>query len=221
MAVKGEAVVLKRYLRAIQVRDMSCMDDLYNFFSKTVRSIALKYLRNKEEADDLVQEFWRDIYEIADSYHGANALFYLKKVVKNRALNQLKVLNRKLENETDLYEAYIHDSDRCLSVEQLILKNDVIRALNTLPPDEKAVINMVIYERATVREIAFELKISVPKAERLRQAAMETLKDYFTKEKEKQGETLKNGEYKKEKINSAIAVAADISDNNGVHHDFK
>lgn len=221
VGVDSDAVVIKRYLRAIQARDMSCMNDLYNLFSKTARFIAFKYLQNNEETDDLVQEFWRDIYEIADSYYGANALAYLKKVVKNRALNKLKVLNRKLEHETELYEAYLLCSDRCLSVEQLELKNDVERALNSLPSDERAVIDMVVYERATVREIASYLKISTPKAERLRQAAMETLRDYFTKEKEKQGETLKNGEYKKEKINSAIAVAADISDNNGLHHDFK
>lgn len=41
------------------------MELLHEEISPTIRYIALKYLKNDFDADDLVQDFWADIYKIA------------------------------------------------------------------------------------------------------------------------------------------------------------
>ena len=41
---------------------------LYELMSPTIRYIALKYLKNESEADDLVQDFWYDIKKYANGF---------------------------------------------------------------------------------------------------------------------------------------------------------
>ena len=55
-------------LLAIKNREEYAVERLYKLVGHTIRYIAFKYLKNIEDAEDLEQDFWADIYRIADKF---------------------------------------------------------------------------------------------------------------------------------------------------------
>ena len=62
----------REYLNVLLIKVRQGDDDsishLYELMSPTIRYIALKYLKNESEADDLVQDFWYDIKKYANGF---------------------------------------------------------------------------------------------------------------------------------------------------------
>ena len=57
-------------------QSVSHVELLYDLMGNTIRHIALKYLRDADAADELVQDFWADIHRIA-------AGFALRRILPN------------------------------------------------------------------------------------------------------------------------------------------
>ena len=62
--------------------DDHCVYELHSIISPTIRYIALKYLRNEEDAQDMIQDFWADIDNICKFFlFSKNGFNYLCKVM--------------------------------------------------------------------------------------------------------------------------------------------
>ena len=80
-------------LEKIKRGDADGIVELYHEMSHTLRYIALKYLQNDANADDLVQDFWADIEYIADRFiYVQNGFAYLCRVMKRRAIDSYKMV---------------------------------------------------------------------------------------------------------------------------------
>ncbi len=76
----------------------NALEALYFEMSATLRFIALKYLKNEMDADDLVQDFWADIYKIADGFvFVQNGYQYLCKVMTRKAINRYNKIHHTKE----------------------------------------------------------------------------------------------------------------------------
>lgn len=179
-------------LKIKEERRREPVEELYELISATVRHIALKYLHNKELADELIQDFWGDIYKIADKFvFYYDGMAYLCKVVKNRAINKYRSVRREREriiyvdysSYTALYGEHI---DRA---ELLMIVGD---AMSKLSNTEKIIIQSTYFEEKTVRQIAAELKISKSQVHRHKQNALKVLRKYFSEDE-------RLGEYENEK----------------------
>lgn len=163
--------------RLQSTRKIEYVEELYDLIAPTVRHIALKYLHDEELADDFVQDFWSDIYKIADGYvFHLNAFAYLCKVVKNRAASRYA----RLKNER-AYVTYVDYSSVDLSrtecdSSQIDLIISVGQALKTLDETEKIIIQSTYFEGKTVRQIASELGLSKSSVARLKGEALDKLK---------------------------------------------
>lgn len=74
-----------------RTHEFSYVEELYNIVGVSIRHIGLKYLHNIEFANDFVQDFWADIFPIADGFIvPINGHAYLCKVATNRAINMYK-----------------------------------------------------------------------------------------------------------------------------------
>lgn len=170
---------LNELLAKVKQGDNDSIVCLYELMSPTIRYIALKYLKNESEADDLVQDFWYDIKKYANGFLiYKNAYGYLCRVMTRQVLNRLKKLNRQVEKNiayVDYLKVNNYQTDD--SMEVVGLRNDINVAMMKLTDMQRIIIQETYFEDKTIRQIAKDLGISKTQVGRLKNDAIEILKN--------------------------------------------
>lgn len=167
------------YLSGVKKGNPESLDLLYHAVSPTIRYIALKYLKNSHDADDLVQDFWADIHKIAAKFVFIdNGFSYLCKVMNRRALNRYKKLYRERCREV-LYVDYeaVDSRSECYYYENFEIIQSVENAIRNLDHTERIIVQLTIFEDKTIRAVANELKMSKSKVGKMKLKAMEKIKE--------------------------------------------
>lgn len=173
---------VNRLLNRIKQGEHECVSELHDIMAPTLRYLALKYLKNEDEADDLVQDFWCDIVKYAQKYYFyKNGYGYLCKIMNRQALNRYNKLKRQNE-QFDEYVDYskINGYQTNDIAEVVSLRNDINDAMSQLTETQKIIIQKAYFEGKTVREIASDMGISKTQVSRLKTSATEILKDVLT-----------------------------------------
>lgn len=167
-------------LEKIKRGDADGIVELYHEMSHTLRYIALKYLQNDANADDLVQDFWADIEYIADRFiYVRNGFAYLCRVMKRRAINRYKMITgRKEVNISYVDYAMLAEASSDFS-EQKDLQVSVEIAMKILNEQEKIIIQETYFEDKNIRQIAKDIGMSKSKVGRLKQSALKKMKIFF------------------------------------------
>ncbi len=174
---------LNELLTKIRLGDKDSILCLYKIMSPTIRYIALKYLKNESEADDLVQDFWYDIKKFANGFliH-KNAYGYLCKVMTRQALNRLKKLNRQFQNQIEFIDYLKLENYQTEDPMEIVdLRNDINVAMLKLTDKQQIIIQQTYFEDKTIRQIAKVLGISKTQVGRLKNEAIEILKIELSK----------------------------------------
>lgn len=182
-------------LKGVKNGDERALVSLYDLISPTLRFIALKYLRNETDAEDLEQDFWIHISKIAEKFsYFQNAYSYLCKVMTNMAINRYKRLHdgKEVSIEYVDYNKIYSYEDTESADQRMAVQN----AINRLEPDERIVIQLSAFEDKTITQIAKEIGMSKSAVGRLKLSAQEKLKNYLEtefSESEEQTKLQKNG----------------------------
>ncbi len=168
---------VNRCLLNIKAGRREYVDELHGLIGGALRHVALSILQNSDRADDVLQDFWADIYDIASKYRYTTSAFsYLKTCLRNKVINEYNSGKRKKE-----YEVHYVDYDTFPSKPPTVedsLENVMIKmALGKLPDEQRVVFELYFFQKCTVREIAKYLKMSKSKADRIRQKAIEAMKN--------------------------------------------
>lgn len=174
---------LNELLTRIRQGDTDSISSLYEIMSPTVRYIALRYLKNENDADDLVQDFWLEIKKYADGFLiNKNAFGYLCKVMNRLALNKLKKLNMQIQNNIEFVDYLkIENYQTDDTMEIVGLRNDINHAMLKLTQLQQIIIQETYFEDKTIRQIAKDLGVSKTQVGRLKNEAIETLKIELSK----------------------------------------
>ncbi len=185
---------INNYINGVKHGDRESLNLLYNIVSPSIRHIALKYLKNDADADDLVQDFWADIYKISLGFvFMQNGFSYLCRVMTRRTINRYHKLHREkckrvsyvdyessgtyiINLKQNQYKYDVKINEFIEKHEQLEMTRIIDNAINKLSETEKIIIQLVYFQDKTVREIAKELKISKSHANNLKLRAIEKLK---------------------------------------------
>ena len=176
-------------LRQISRGKTDYVDELYDLVQANLFYVALKYMGGRDQAEDLLADFWCDIVRIAKKYKFfANAFSYLCKVLTNMALSQLRSEGKRAEREipvtTELLERYdvfcTYDVFRTEEAQRL--RAAVRKGLCLLTEKERIVVYLTYWEEKTVRECAASMGLSKSTAERIKISAMQKLKNVLEKE---------------------------------------
>ncbi len=170
---------ITEYLLSIKRGDERSLDFLYNEIAKNVRHIALSYFPDKDEAEDFIQDFWADIYKIADKFRfSKNGYGYLYRVLTRRALNRLKTLKRarcRVNIYVD-YEDYEVPSDDLRLIE---VRETVKAAMSVLSKVEKEVIQLHYFEELTLKTIGKIIGKSTTQAFNIKQTALDKMRKFL------------------------------------------
>jgi len=123
----------------------------------------MRYSRNQDEAEDIMQEAFLKIFRNIGTYRREGSFEgWMKRIMINHALNCFRK-NRKMPfiedidhiNETEIFEA-----EDPLPLDVAVPSDTLLRLIQQLPPGYRMVFNMYVFEEYSHREIADALNIS-------------------------------------------------------------
>jgi RNA polymerase sigma-70 factor (ECF subfamily) len=129
---------------------------LYDTYSSVLFGICLRYSKNEEEAQDILQDSFIKIFTKLDTYQFTGSFEgWLKRIVTNTSIEyyRKKITMEHLE-EIGFNPYLAVDSDRGLEVEELL------KMIQELPEGYRMVFNMYAIDGYTHGEIATKLNIS-------------------------------------------------------------
>lgn len=177
---------LKLMMRIVK-RDASALSELYDRYSALVYSLALMMVKTTDEAEDLVQEVFMQVWNKAGAFAGDKGSVYtwVVTIARRKAIDRLRSspsTKKSLSLEegdsfTILDPAYTSNPlHAAISTEyEEMMKN----GLSELTVDQRTIIEMSYYEGYTQQQIAVKLNVPLGTVKtRMRQGLLK-LRDYL------------------------------------------
>jgi RNA polymerase sigma-70 factor (ECF subfamily) len=176
----GDRELMRRLARG----DRDALAPLMERHGRRVYRIALSYLRNPDEANDVVQETFVKVFQHAARWDAATeAVPWLMRIAVNQSIDQYRRGKRRGVYHTPLSEGD-HDqtiADETASPEQRAhggeLGERISRAVKTLPESQRAVFVLRHYDGMSLEEISAALNLSLGTVKSSLHRAIHRLRD--------------------------------------------
>ncbi len=166
--------------------DRNSQDRLYKDFYGYSMGICLRYSRTREEATEILNDGYVKIFSKLDHYSpGLSFKGWLRKVMINSAIDYYR-RNEKHYHSLDISHVQYESSTE--TVLDHLSEQEIITAIQLLPPSYRMVFNLYVIEGYKHEEIANQLNISVGTTKSNLAIARNKLKKILITE---QGERLK------------------------------
>ncbi|MCB9257033.1 MAG: sigma-70 family RNA polymerase sigma factor [Chitinophagales bacterium] len=149
---------LEEIIKSCQRFEEQGQEKLYHLFSKTLFGICLRYGRDYNEAEDMLQEAFIKIFRKIDKYDFSGSFpAWLSRLVSNNCIDML----RKKSNLYTITEekAYAIPSSMLSAMDKLNEEN-LLEIIQALPIGYRTVFNMYVIEGYSHKEIADRLEIN-------------------------------------------------------------
>lgn len=131
---------------------------LYKRFASKMLGVCYRYVRNREEAEDVMQDGFVKIFNNLSKFRRESSLeTWMTRIMVNTALNHLKSTN-KFRMESDLELVY-NDANLSVSQFQQIDTHLLMKCIQDLPDGYRVVLNMYAIEGYSHKEIGETLGI--------------------------------------------------------------
>lgn len=132
---------------------------LFEKFAPKMLGVCLRYAKNTEQAEDVLQEGFIKVFTKLEHYKGKGSLEgWVRRVMVNTSLDQIRK-NVKFQDNVAM-----DDVDYKLELNSYIIEGmqeaDLLKLINEMPEGYKVVFNMFAIEGYSHKEIAEELEIS-------------------------------------------------------------
>ena len=129
---------------------------LFEALSPKMMAVCLRYMGNREDAEDVQQEAFIILFTKLDSYQGAGSFEgWARRIFVNTALMHLRRTDA-LGLSEDIDQARSLSTQEATPVQKMGYK-DLMRMISALPADARTVFNMYVVEGYSHKEIAKEL----------------------------------------------------------------
>lgn len=139
--------------------DRKSQKAIYDLLSGKMYAVCLRYMGDRDSAEDILQDGFVTLFSKLDSYSGAGSFEgWARKIFVNTALMSLRKKDA-LKNSEDVDAAWNITSDDPTAIQKIGYK-DLIGMIAKLPPGFRTVFNMYVIEGYSHKEIAESLGIS-------------------------------------------------------------
>ena len=172
----------KLIVKNLKDGDVLSFDNIFNKYNKKVYYFALSYLKNKEEAEDVVQEAFMNLWKHRDQINEHYVFSkYLFKITFNATCKKFrKQASDKKQMEEVLQNIIIEDDSTNLDIEYNNLIENTNSLIEKLPPRQKNIILLSINDQLTSEQIALKLNISKKTVENYLAKAKTSLRKSLT-----------------------------------------
>ena len=149
MSEKINVKELKNLFAKIKNNNNTAFEEFYTKYNKLIYKIAFSILKNKSDAEDVMQLVFEKIYSMdKENLPTKNETSWIYSVTKNETLNYFKS-NRNNINLDDIYE--IEDNNHEIS--KIIDQENYNRLISKLNDNEKEIISLKIISNFSFEEI--------------------------------------------------------------------
>lgn len=172
--------------------DPNSLESLFSVYKDRVFNTAVSYLQNIQDAEELTQDVFIEIFNSAGKFKGDSALStWIYRITVNKALDRLKFNKRRKRFavitsifKPDSAELAIDTPDFIHPGTEIELKESsrlLFKALDRLPENQKTAFILSKLESLSQKEISAIMKISVSSVESLLFRARQNLKSMLNK----------------------------------------
>lgn len=140
-------------------KDTSAFGRLYDRYSQVVFNLAMRILKNRGEAEELVQEVFLQVWNKAYTYDSnrGSITTWIINIARNLGIDKLRK-KKDLGNYSDIEDEQISsNSDSLRILEEEEQRMVIVEAMEGLPVEQRTAIEMVYYSGLTHAEIAARL----------------------------------------------------------------
>jgi RNA polymerase sigma factor (sigma-70 family) len=135
--------------------------ELYKHYAKPMFNVAIRIIQKREEAEDVLQECFIDMFNKLDTWRGDSSFgSWFKRIVVNRSINAIKRKKMILVDESKADKVMQDDLEIDENEEIPYTVEQVKAAMNELPDGFRIVFSLYIFEDYTHKQIAEELNIT-------------------------------------------------------------
>jgi len=155
---------------------------LYDLYADAMYIVTCRYISNREDAKDVMQEAFLKAFTRLTQYKGEVAFgAWLKRIVINQCIDTLKKRSLVYEEMNDQTLTIIDDTSWNINVE--VTKQEIIQTIETLPNKYKYVVQLYLLEGYDHQEISeiLEIPIQTSRTQLMRgkRKLKESLNDHF------------------------------------------
>ena len=142
--------------------DVLSFDSIFKKYNKKVYYFAISYLKNKEEAEDVVQEVFMNLWKFRDQINEDYVFSkYLFKITYNATCKKFrKQASDKKQKDAVLKNIVLEDNSTNLEIEYNNLLETANLLIEKLPSRQKEIFLLSTKEFLTNEQIAHQLNIS-------------------------------------------------------------
>ncbi|MEP7233191.1 MAG: sigma-70 family RNA polymerase sigma factor [Ginsengibacter sp.] len=172
----------EQMLQGCLKNDASVQEVLYNRFSPRMLGVCYRFARNREDAEDMMQEGFIKVFSQIHQFRGQGALEgWIRRIVVHTCINILKK-NKKFSDSVDLFHAStLHLNED--NIPSLLQAKQVVECIRLLPLGYRTVLNLYAIEGYSHREIASILDIEESTSRSQYTRAKSMLEDILLKNK--------------------------------------
>lgn len=149
----------RELLEACKRGDRTAQKKLYDSLAAKMFAICLRYMGQRDAAEDVLQEGFITLFSRLDSYSGEGSFEgWARKIFVNTALMELRKKDA-LKMSEDLETAWNVSSDGVSQV-QSVGYRELLKLIASLPPGYRTVFNLSVIEGYSHKEIAQTLGIT-------------------------------------------------------------
>ena len=145
-------------IKGCLAKDRNSQNALYQLFCKKMFGVCVRYAKNKEEAEDLLQDGFVKVFTKIDQFKNQGSFEgWIRRIIVNTILEKFRQNNHlyAIVNIDDINEPIATED----GFEQLAA-NDLLKLIQMLSPGYKMVFNLYAIEGYTHKEIADMMGIS-------------------------------------------------------------
>ncbi len=147
-------------ITACQQGNKVAYEKIYRKYSPKMFGVSLRYMSNKDEAEDVLQESFVKVFRYINKYTFIGSFEgWIRKIVVNTALNHLRDHARH-KNHLEISDTMPETSDLSVDYDSFSVEY-MLKALQKLPPGYRTVFNLYEIEGYSHNEISDLLNISV------------------------------------------------------------
>jgi RNA polymerase sigma factor (sigma-70 family) len=138
--------------------DASAQQELYHLYSPKMLSVCYRYAKNREDAEDMLQEGFIKVFMQIRQFQNRGALEgWIRKIMVHTCINSLKK-NKKFSESVDIiYANSIHVRED--AIPSILQAKQVVECIRMLPMGYKTVLNLYAIEGYSHKEIGDMLDI--------------------------------------------------------------
>ena len=161
----------RQLIDRLRARDHSAVSDLASRYSSRIRQLALRYVRNEEDAEEVVQDVLFKVYQKIEAFRGDSALSsWIYRITFNTAMSRLRSARAGREVELPMAEPAGGDGAQApdiadwssLGDDEVMrgeLRQRLLKALAGLPPIYRVPVLLRDVRGWTTEEASAALKV--------------------------------------------------------------